>query len=142
MASIDRLRYLAENTAEPGDRKALNDAISLMVSHDWDEKLYAVKKQLDELSPTDPEFLSKLDEITKSLVYPEHEYIPTDLEEILKKIGTIESEDEDTVTLKVSKKILKNPIQVCEDDGMGYCTHTAFAFDCDLQSNKILRIWV
>lgn len=132
---INRLIYLRDNNASLEDREALDIAIKYIKSLKRQEKFKEVKIALN-----DPESLKKPEEITSELGYPENEWIPCTLEELLNNISEKDNL-EDCIAYFFSKKRLKEFVRVLEDDGMGYGAFNSYAFTGYPSTNEV-QIWI
>lgn len=132
---INRLTYLRDNNASLEDREALDIAIKYIKSLKRQEKFKEVKRALN-----NPESLKKPEEITSELRYPENEWIPCTLEELLNNISEKDNL-EDCIAYFFSKKRLKEFVRVLEDDGMGYGAFNSYAFTGYPSTNEV-QIWI
>lgn len=132
---INRLTYLRDNNASLEDREALDIAIKYIKSLKRQEKFKEVKIALN-----DPESLKKPEEITSELEYPENEWIPCTLEELLNNISEKDNL-EDCIAYFFNKKRLKEFVRVLEDDGMGYGAFNSYAFTGYPSTNEV-QIWI
>lgn len=132
---INRLTYLRDNNASLEDREALDIAIKYIKSLKRQEKFKEVKRALN-----NPESLKKPEEITSELRYPENEWIPCTLEELLNNISEKDNL-EDCIAYFFNKKRLKEFVRVLEDDGMGYGAFNSYAFTGYPSTNEV-QIWI
>ena len=132
---INRLTYLRDNNASLEDREALDIAIKYIKSLKRQEKFKEVKRALN-----DPKSSKKPEEITSELGYPENEWIPCTLEELLNNISEKDNL-EDCIGYFFSKKRLKEFVRVLEDDGMGYGAFNSYAFTGYPSTNEV-QIWI
>lgn len=132
---INRLTYLRDNNASLEDREALDIAIKYIKSLKRQEKFKEVKRALN-----NPESLKKPEEITSELGYPENEWIPCTLEELLNNISEKDNL-EDCIAYFFNKKRLKEFVRVLEDDGMGYGAFNSYAFTGYPSTNEV-QIWI
>lgn len=133
--AINRLTYLRDNNASLEDREALDIAIKYIKSLKRQEKFKEVKRALN-----NPESLKKPEEITSELGYPENEWIPCTLEELLNNISEKDNL-EDCIAYFFNKKRLKEFVRVLEDDGMGYGAFNSYAFTGYPSTNEV-QIWI
>lgn len=140
--AIDRLTYLKDNNADPETREALNLAITLLKCTERQEKRKAVKRSLDQLDVQDPKFMEKVEEATKDLTYPEHEWIPSTVKSLLEPLILEEHmNDGERTTFSIRNEDLNRFVRVLEDDGMGYGSFNAYAFTSELYDNDF-RLWI
>lgn len=132
---INRLTYLRDNNASLEDREALDIAIKYIKSLKRQEKFKEVKRALN-----NPESSKKSEEITSELGYPENEWIPCTLEELLNNISEKDNL-EDCIGYFFNKKRLKEFVRVLEDDGMGYGAFNSYAFTGYPSTNEV-QIWI
>lgn len=126
---INRLIYLRDNNASLEDREALDIAIKYIKSLKRQEKFKEVKRAS-----------KKPEEITSELGYPENEWIPCTLEELLNNISEKDNL-EDCIAYFFNKKRLKEFVRVLEDDGMGYGAFNSYAFTGYPSTNEV-QIWI
>lgn len=139
--AIDRLTYLKSNNADPETREALGLAIKLLKSTERQEKFKVTKRTLEHLDIADPNFTEKVKEATKDLNYPEHEWIPSTVEELLKPLIVNKQVDDELTTISIKNEDMSRFIRVLEDDGMGYGAFNAYAFTSELYDNDF-RLWI
>lgn len=143
---IEHLTRLFENEADPEVRKSLQTAINAVKRNMHNQKMIDIANNLRELDYNDPNFSEKSKEITKDLIYPEHEWIPCNFREILKHLS-IESwkpADESVTCFNFKDEILDKPLHILEDDGMGYGANNSYAFSSCITNydNKEAQIWI
>lgn len=126
---INRLTYLRDNNASLEDREALDIAIKYIKSLKRQEKFKEVKRAS-----------KRPEEITSELGYPENEWIPCTLEELLNNISEKDNL-EDCIGYFFSKKRLKEFVRVLEDDRMGYGAFNSYAFTGYPSTNEV-QIWI
>ena len=129
---INRLKYLKENCADPDTREALALAIQALNVKEHGAKMLELKRQLSTINPHNVhEYRQKIEECCSKMgTYPELlEFLPITLEEFLKQTadGNVFVKGDHTSFLIDNKK-LKQPIKLCFDDGMGYCSKASYAF--------------
>ena len=138
---IEQLQSLAIKCTDKEDVQLLNKVIRIIKKLESNNKLLTIKKQLDELDKEDEDYEAKYELITKDLEWPQDEWIPCTILDMLNKLANHIHCDDKNISFVVDREILNKPIHVYEDDGSGYGAYNAYAFDTYL-TDKELQLWI
>lgn len=141
--AIERLTYLKDNNADPEIREALGLAIDNLKRIERQNKLIKVQKDLAKINENldDPKFIEKIEEATKDLQYPEHEWIPCTVEDLLKPLTKSKQVGDEFTDISIKNEDMSRLVRVLEDDGMGYGAFNSYAFTSEVFDNDF-RLWI